>query len=262
MAVPGYFPVNYFPGLVQGGGSGPVPFIPVLSAVGGDTLQATYTTTGFPAPELVDVFRTKITGNAPLVWEQVSTGPINGNGTIVEATPAGIYLAYARGRTTDAASEAVTFAVSNGLAAVATRNRDALAALFALLPYPPAQRIYSQIIPDEDNIQFPCTILTVDGTQETNEQALSTVDDIGRPCKVILCDRGGRKDHAKLPLFELWREKYIRAVLNQRTPGLPESKINQVEYNVVIDPNLPAFEHIISAFIVRSICREPRGLGV
>jgi hypothetical protein len=121
---------------------------------------------------------------------------------------------------------------------------------------------HEQIIPDETNVRFPCGILTVDGLSETFVPKLSGKDDWIRPVKVMICDRCDQYDHGRLPDYELWRERLMRSVNQQRVPGLPESLITTVEPLIIVDPNMPKFQFLVSGFIVRAQTREARGLNV
>lgn len=183
-----------------------------------------------------------------------------GDGAVTLAALPGLYFAYL---TTDGAFQAMAyFAASSGLDAVATRCRKGVIDTIRLLPIPPAQRVYEQQWPDPSNVSFPCTLVTVDGVQETEETGISTRWDRGRPVKVMLADRQSHRDPAKLALYEFWREKVERAFVRQRVAGVPESVQCRIEPYVILDPNLPQFEYMVTGLVVRVICREPFGIGL
>jgi hypothetical protein len=145
---------------------------------------------------------------------------------------------------------------------VATRLRACLVTRFSAVDTGIGSNWHEQIIPDETNIRFPCGILTVDGLSETFVPKLSGKDDWIRPVKVMICDRCDQYDHGRLPDYELWRERLMRSVNQQRVPGLPESLITTVEPLIIVDPNMPKFQFLVSGFIVRAQTREARGLNV
>lgn len=182
-----------------------------------------------------------------------------GDGAIVLPIPTGLWFVYLlsggvfRG--------AAYVGSSDGALAVATRCRRAVCDTIRLLAIPPAARVYEQSFPDPQNVAFPCVLVTVDGVSETDESGLSTADDVGRPVKVQIADRRSKSDHAKLPDYELWRQSIERCFRNQQLAGVPESKICRIEPYVILDPNLPQFEYMVSGIVVRAVCRERRGVG-
>lgn len=190
----------------------------------------------------------------------VAGGSRTGDGAVTLAVAGGLWWALLK---TDGAFSALAyFSASDGAAAVATRVRRAVCDTLRLLTIQPAERVYEQAFPDPKNVTFPCILATVDGVQESDEQALSTRDDVGRPVKVQIFDRRSKNDHARLPTWETWRQAAERCFRNQQLAGVPESVRCKIEPYVILDPNLPAFEHMASGFVVRAICREPRGVGV
>lgn len=195
-------------------------------------------------------------------WSWFNAGSLTGDGTIDFSTSLGVYLAYLY-TAPSAVSPLAGFTVSNLYAqSIQTRLRNAIAATLATLPFPPAANIYQLMWPDGANVKFPAILLTMDGVQETEEPILSTLDDVGYPVRVMFADRTSKNDHSKLPLYELWRLYGMNCFRNLRVLGVPESKICRIEELVIIDPNLPQYQHVVSGFTVRCICRQPRGIGV
>lgn len=154
------------------------------------------------------------------------------------------------------------FSVTDGRDSVATRVRRAVVSTLQLLQYPFAQNVYEQIFPDESNLVFPCAVCTVDGVSETQQGPFSVLDNIGRPVKVMICDRSDRYDHGNLPNYELWRQAADRCFREQQLAGVPESIQCTIEPYTIIDPKLPEYQFAVTAFTVRALCREPRGVGV
>lgn len=184
-----------------------------------------------------------------------------GDGTIPLTVTPGLWWAYL---TSDGVfSGLYYFSATDGLAAVATRCRWSVRDTIRLLSIPPAARVYEQAFPDPSDVEFPCTLVTVDGVQETEETGLSTRDDRGRPIKIQIADRADRREVIKrLPEYEFWRQSIERCFINQRLAGVPESIKCKIEPYVIIDPSMPQYEYMVSGLVVRAICREPRGVGV
>ncbi len=195
---------------------------------------------------------------AGLTFTQVGSRTGNGSAAVV-VTP-GPYVVY---MTTGGVFSGVKYGVAtSGALAVATRCRRAVCDTIRPLSIPPAARVYEQSFPDPGNVSFPCVLVTVDGVEETSEQTFSQRDDFGRPVKVQIADRFSKGDHERLASYEFWREKITRCFVNQQLAGVPESVYCKIEPYVILDPNLPQFEYMVSGFVVRCVCREPRGVGV
>lgn len=160
--------------------------------------------------------------------------------------------------------------VTDGLDAVPTRCRNALAALIAGLGLTDpaggkALPVVECIYPDETAVpSFPCVVLSVQGVNETDRGGVNAFDDRGYPTLVQILDsgQGTPADHRRLPTYERWRYRIERAVDGQRLPGVPESAYCVVEPNVIADPQLPYLSHYVSGLLVRAVCRVPRGLNV
>lgn len=221
----------------------------------GTGATATVTGSGVGVSNVVTVFRA--TGQT---GEMTGTPHSRtGDGTISLPVELGQWFAYATSG--GAAAGVFYFAASDVTLAVATRVRRAIKNTLELLSLPPAQRVYEQMYPDERNIAFPCALVTVEGLSETVAQSFSQRDDIEHPVKVEIADRHGKNDHKMLPTYERWREAFARCFVAQQLAGVPESVTCRVDFNIIIDPNLPNYDHVVSGFIVRAVCREPRGVG-
>lgn len=224
-----------------------------------DGTGATATVTGSGIGSANSVYVAKANGEAGVITPTLGGSRV-GNGTVDLALAKGLWFAYL---TSDGVlANLCYFGATDGLDAVATRVRRAIADTIRLLPIPPAARVYEQIIPDPENASFPCVMLTVDGVSETDEPGLSTRDDIGRPVKVMIADRCNERDHTKLDLYEYWRQSIDRCFRNQQLAGIPESKYCKIEPYIIIDLNMPQYQYMVSGLVVRAICREPRGVGM
>lgn len=199
---------------------------------------------------------TGLVGSVPFSFSFSRTG----DGSLPFAiTRKGLYFAYTLvgGLPVDLSY----FAVTDGKHAVATRVRAAVVSTIKSLLIPPALNVYEQMFPDETNVKFPCVICTVDGTQESEALILNNHDDIGRPVKVMIADRADKWEHRKLPDYELWRQSIDRCFRNQQLIGVPESVVCKIEPYVIVDPNARQYQHMVSGFVVRAVCRETRGIG-
>lgn len=204
----------------------------------------------------VTVYR--VSGSAE-VLAAVATGTRTGNGTIPLTLSKGCYFAHLAAA--GASAGVFYFAVTDGLNAVQTRVRNAVASTIRLLTIAPARNVYEQLYPDDDNVRFPCVLVTLEGVSETTEQGLSTRDDIGRPVKVEIGDRRDKRDNAKMATYEYWRQSIDRCFRNQQLAGVPESVVCRIEPNVIVDPELPKFDYVVMGMVIRCVCREPRGVG-
>lgn len=151
--------------------------------------------------------------------------------------------------------------VTDGRDAVASQIRDALKARIGLLDLPNCKEIAIQMTPDESNLKYPCVVITPADLQETDEQALSTLDDRGHPNRIMICFREDALDHAVLKLTDFWRERIVRALHNQQMPNPREVVRMRVEYDYILNPNLPQYQYMVSEFVARVTTREPRGVG-
>lgn len=224
-----------------------------------DGTTATATITG-TLGDTVSVYTGRVNGQLGAV-PMTLAGSRVGDGNLTLTLSRGYFFAYAI-TPSQARSDLTYFKVTDGQDAVATRIRAGVVATMKLVPIPCCVNIYEQMFPDESNVSYPCIVCTVDGVQETDESSLSTVDDFGRPVKVLIADRVDKYDHEQLPNYENWRQALIRCFVNQQIPGVPESVRCKIEPYVIIDPNLPQFQHMVSGFVIRAVTREPRGVGV
>lgn len=209
----------------------------------------------------VSVYSVGQSGPMPLF----DSGDTGGTGSITFTLPAGSYSAVATSLLGSGTAPPVFFVTpgdqtGGGQLAVATRLRRCVKARFSLVPTPIGDRWHEQMFPEETNLLFPCGLLTTEGVNETYTPRTSGRDDWGRPVKVLLCDRADVWEHEKLAQYELWRERLMRSVSQQRIPGLPESVVTTIEPLVVIDPNANKFQFMVSGFVVRAQTREVRGI--
>jgi hypothetical protein len=74
----------------------------------------------------------------------------------------------------------------------------------------------------------------------------------------MICDR---QDRARDPgEILLWRERIERMFIGQYLAGVTEVYDCNVEPAPVLDPSMPAYQYVVSAFTLRFKSREPRGV--
>lgn len=205
---------------------------------------------------ITDVWTVYVTSLTPGVLTFTTYGPRTGNGAVPVPVPNGPYVAYALADTGSVTNH-VFVSATNRLASTATRLRqyvaDAIAALG--LPFVAIEQQWTPV--DETNLSFPCVILTVENVQETWEGDMNLTDDIGYPVRVMICDKQDAYDHDTLPDYETWRQTIVDRFRNQQIP-VGVNVLCRVEWDAIINPNLPKLMFVVSEFVVRGIFREPR----
>lgn len=232
-----------------------------LAVVDNEDGTVTYTLSGGSPFVPCEIFRGRFEGAiGPVAFESV--GSLFPNASKTETLTPGMYVAYPNWLGVEP-PEVRYFSCTDGTLAVATRVRDSIAERFALtgLPCVAAGRIHKQIFPDPSNMEFPCTLLTTEDVSEEFQPGLNELDYIGRPCRVQIADRVSEYQHDDLPDYEYWREKLMRAVLHQQLPGVTECIQCEITPYIIADRNLPQYQYFVSGFVVRALCREPRGIG-
>lgn len=191
-------------------------------------------------------------------WSQV--GSRTGDGAISLALAKGYYFAYAAEG--GDVSPLQYFVVTDGLDSVATRCRAAVRATIELLDLPCTRRIYEQWDAlDDTNLLYPCVVLTTAGQSEQSGFYTASLDGIGRPILVLICDRQDIKDPRPLPDYESWRQRIERAFRSQRLSGVIECRWCTVEPGQIAEEYRQRFQCVVSTLTIRVDTREPRGLG-
>lgn len=147
-------------------------------------------------------------------------------------------------------------AATNGTQATATQLRKAVKAAIELLGLPIVE-VVEQWTPDETDLAYPVVILTPENTAETTEGSMNLTDDIGYPVRVMIADKQEHYDHDALPDYELWRQKIADRFRNKQLASMPSNVICRIEWDGIINPNLPKFMYAVSELVVRGVCREP-----
>lgn len=196
-------------------------------------------------------------------------GSRTGDGTVTLTLAPGYFWLYARGLVSAA------LAYSNFLYAYATdhadamavRCADALAARVAGLTMTttvgvsvPNTNIYKVLLPEpEGKFTFPCVIISHESNREGMPGTTNNKDDIEYPINVCLCDKHGADFDTKKGVWLKWRQQVFKAIRNQRLAGITESLTVRMDPMLVIDPKLPAYQHVWSGFVARCLVRETRG---
>lgn len=129
---------------------------------------------------------------------------------------------------------------------------------------------YYQILPDDTagydldtervvDIKFPAVLLTAEGEIEGRPGN----DDTGfksreYPVRVWIADLNPARNHARGLDYLTWRKRLMDAFDDQAIAAVPEVVRCTVQPNVIFDPRLPSYAHIVSGFVVRVETEEPR----
>lgn len=192
--------------------------------------------------------------------EFVSTGQIlfgTGDFTTSAFTQSGLHLAVIEDGN-GSVEGAKTVTVTNGLDAVLTRIRAAVKARILLIGLEGlAGGVLEQWTPDDNNVDYPCVILTHENTSQANSQRVVGTSDIGHPVRVMICDRVSKYDHGEMPQYDMWRQQIWRAFDNQRLFGVAESLHCVIEPDLITDAQGVKYELMVSQLVIRVTTREP-----
>ncbi len=146
------------------------------------------------------------------------------------------------------------------LAAVSRIQALTLAGTADSAPSIPGSRVYDQMLPAEDVIQFPCVLVTIEGERETIRPATNLRGDWGYPVRAQICDRADNNEKLPRGKYLKWREQIALAFEEQRLPGVTEVFNCLIEPAVIVDPKLPSYKYFVSGLTLRFIARRARGL--
>lgn len=122
------------------------------------------------------------------------------------------------------------------------------------------QRVFSQLLPDEVGLQFPCVILTTEGQAEEVITGDSLIQRWRFPVRVWIADRESDRKHEKEGLYMAWRRRIIER-FDQKAIGsddVPEAEGSTVVTEVIFDPRLPDYQYLISGLVVWVSATLPR----
>jgi hypothetical protein len=87
---------------------------------------------------------------------------------------------------------------------------------------------------------------------------LNETDDVGYPCVVAFWDKDPDLA-ANLSRNLLWRERSMKALIEQRLAGVTEIEKIDIRPGPIVDPKAWDQEYFFSAFTALCIARQPRG---
>lgn len=123
-----------------------------------------------------------------------------------------------------------------------------------------AAHVYVKMALDDKNVRMPAVILTPAEPEQVRVTGTNAKDDIAYPVVVQIVDRNSQDYTAKLSPYLLWRQNAMRYFRNQRLAGVSEVYNVEVSPEVIFDPMMPAYQYMVSAFVLRCIAREQRGI--
>jgi hypothetical protein len=234
-----------------------------LTAVANGDLTVTLTLTGGTAGQVVDVYAAVLNHGPAADWQPLTVAVLDGTGVWSDtfAAPRGLWVfaGVSMGVPWGMFARVVNAAED----ATATLVRKAIRARIELLALPGLMGVFENLsVRDAANLEYPCVVITSEDVAETDEGSMSLTDDVGYPNRLTIADRIDMQDARRLPTFEKWRQTIARAFRHGPLDSPAENFDTRVEYDAIIHPNLPEFEHTVSELTVRAICREPRGLGL
>lgn len=193
-------------------------------------------------------------------------GTRTGDGDLAVAVPNRFYFCYAS--IVGEATPPERVAATSGLASVAQRVQDAVAALVKLCALDRiGDNVLTQVLLDVSEYRYPCAAVYLEGLSESEEKSTNGSDDIVYPAAVFLFDSGVKRSrHDHRSWVQKCRQQVFRALRNRHLAGVPESVIVRVRPGVIAQERydgangLP-WQYYAGGFTVSVVCREPRGLG-
>jgi hypothetical protein len=120
--------------------------------------------------------------------------------------------------------------------------------------------VYEMALDGESVVELPCVMLSLEGQAEQVLGGTNGQDDIGYPVVCLILDVQGMRDDAALrDKRRLWRQQIRRAFISQRLAGVTEVMVCNVTPQLIVDPQVPKYEFIVSAMLLTFVAREPRG---
>lgn len=122
------------------------------------------------------------------------------------------------------------------------------------------QSVYSVPLPEDRSKSYPCCVVTAQPTPPSIQSATNLRDERGYAVAVLFMTSSDRGPSMPEETITLWRQRAERAFSGQRLE-VAEVRRTEVEPAMVLDPNEPAYNKVVSAFTVRCYCWEERGMG-
>lgn len=128
-----------------------------------------------------------------------------------------------------------------------------------------AAQCYLQMVPDQKSITLPCLDVTVDGLQEEEGDGNFEEAEVIYPVNALILDRNSDDYQTPLPNYLAWRRRWMKALRDWPAgiapavlATLPEVAMVEVRGNLVIDPQLPKYQWVVSGFTARFTTFEAR----
>lgn len=218
--------------------------------------------TGGDAAATNTVYRFKFEGvtEAPM-W--LLTATQTGNGSSVVAMTNGVYWFHCLSSLAGESviSNLVYRIVTDGEDSVYIRCKDAIVAILKALQLEGiGEKVFSVPFPEDRSKSYPCILVTSQPTPPSIQSATNLRDERGRAVAVLFYDSADRGPNFPEKKIDLWRQTAERPFSGQRLE-VAEVRRTEVEPAMVLDPNEPAYNKVVSAFTVRCYCWEERGMG-
>ena len=140
----------------------------------------------------------------------------------------------------------------------------------SLLPGLRPDRVYAQMLPNDNPVWFPGVLVTMEGQAEELDTYLSEgVDAVWRPMVIATLDRSDEDYLKNRGQHLLWRESLMRIFRKPvKSSGIrvtvPETLMSKLVPEFIVDQAMAqsgAYQLFRTAFVVRFWCLEPRGLA-
>lgn len=109
-----------------------------------------------------------------------------------------------------------------------------------------------------DTLALPGVMVTFENVLEQQDMDFEGNID-GYPLQVLLCDRADLHDQTNRKKYLAWRKTLMdacRAATSLATA--PEVWNIEVTPTIIFDPQLPAYQHLVTGFTVKCMCWDPR----
>lgn len=149
-------------------------------------------------------------------------------------------------------------------ATLPNRIKDGIVSILQALPQMSnlAGGIVPQMMPDPQNMTFPCIVVTEEGETEDLGAGTTQATQAEYPYRVFLMDTDMDRRHDRAPQFRIWRKAAMDA-LHQRPrvggesiPSVPEVAGTRVIPKVIFDPKQAEYGAVVSGFVVRALAFE------
>ena len=121
-----------------------------------------------------------------------------------------------------------------------------------------AERVYSQLMPDDSDLRMPCIILTTEGEIEEDLGGDSGSERWRYPVRIWIVDKESHRRHDKESLYLAWRKAIIRTFHHQPMPAVPEAEGCTIRPGVIFDPRLPQYQNVVMSMVLWVSTTEPR----